>query len=167
MTLLAPAVFHRGDRIRLTADFWTNQTTLALPAQAGATAITVQNTAGYANTNPVILDPGRDTEETAEVSGSPSGGVITLAAALRYSHTVGSVVGELTNPTSAVIWTKDPTGTETSNATTQDSTGRYHVDVDLPDDPASEGVWHYRPQGTGAVIATDEQRFVCADSAFS
>lgn len=160
-------VFHRGDRVRLSATFWTNQTTLAVSAAAGALTITVRDATGYADTNPIVLAPGTAKEEFLTVSGTPTaGGVITLTSALRYSHSVGETVGELTNPTTAVIWTRTPAGTETSNAATQDSTGRYHFDLDIPDADASSGTWSFRPKGTGAVVATDEQSFVVAESSF-
>jgi hypothetical protein len=160
--------YHRGDRIRLWGTFWVNQTTLALSSAAGATTITVRDVTGYADTNPIVLAPGTSKEELAAVSGTPTAaGVVTLAAALRYGHSVGDVVGELQTPSTHAIRTRNPAGTEASNASTEASTGRVRFDLDIPDAAASSGTWAYRPIGSVGVLASDEQEFLVEASAFA
>lgn len=160
-------VFTRGTRVRLWGTFWVNQTTLALSAAAGALTITVQDATGYANADPVVLAPGTAKQELLTVSGTPTAaGVITLAAALRYAHSVGEVVGELTTPSAHKIRTRDPSGTETDRTTSVASVGRVYFDLDIPNTSAAEGTWHYDPAGTAGVLATDPRSFVVADSPF-
>jgi hypothetical protein len=69
-----------------------------------------------------------------------------------------TVGGVATDPTAVVLTVKEPDGTSTaytwpSPATlSKEATGRFYVDVtlDLP------GLWAYRLEGTGAVVATEE-----------
>lgn len=71
----------------------------------------------------------------------------------------------LSDPTVVVAKTRDPSGNVTTisgGSVTKDSTGVYHVDVTLDE----SGTWWYRFEGTGAVVAADEQAFVVAESRF-
>ena len=46
------------------------------------------------------------------------------------------------------------------------STGNYYVDLTIPGTASSAGQWTYRFEGTGAVIAADEDRFYVEPSPF-
>jgi uncharacterized protein YfaS (alpha-2-macroglobulin family) len=69
------------------------------------------------------------------------------------------------DPTAVSFKVKNPTGTTTTysgGSVIKDSTGKYHVDIDLNDD----GLWYYRVEGTGAAVGADEHVLVVAPSQF-
>lgn len=78
------------------------------------------------------------------------GQTIRLSAEFRNS------AGALANPTTVTVHYQKGNATPVTNAApTNDSTGKYHIDVDL-DEP---GEWKYDWVGTGAVAAVEEGRF--------
>lgn len=65
-----------------------------------------------------------------------------------------TVNGTATDPTTVTFTVKKPDGTTTINNTpSHDSTGNYHIDVDL--DMAE--TWYWRVAGTGTATAAGEQ----------
>ena len=77
---------------------------------------------------------------------------------------VFTVAGVATDPTTVTCTVRDPSGTETTPATTKDSVGNYHVDVDLT--AAKSGVWQYEFLGTGACQAAMTGEFFVEPSTF-
>lgn len=80
---------------------------------------------------------------------------------LTASFAVGGVA---TDPTSVTCTVIDPSGTETTPATTKDSTGNYHATVDLTG--AKSGVWTYKFVSTGACQAAMQAQFFVEPSVF-
>ncbi len=79
--------------------------------------------------------------------------------------------GTDTDPTAVTLKVKDPEGTVVtyswptgSPALTRETTGRFYIDLDLPDN-ALVGTWYYRLAGTGTVMAAEEGSFVVNPSA--
>lgn len=91
------------------------------------------------------------------LSNYQKGDLVRLSAAF----TVGTVA---TDPTTVTCTVRDPSGTETTPAPTKDSTGNYHVDVDLT--AAKSGVWVYGFTGSGACQAAMVGEFFVEPSAF-
>jgi len=66
-----------------------------------------------------------------------------------------------TDPTTVIVKVRTPRGLETKytyitdSAVVKDAVGKYHVDVDITE----SGYWYQRWQGTGAVVAAEEQSF--------
>lgn len=91
----------------------------------------------------------------------PVGSAVRVTAAY-------SAAGTATDPTVVTCQIKDPTGTITaytyggSGGPVRDSTGNYHYDVDTP----LAGVYAYRWEGTGTVIAAQEGVFYSGPSQF-
>ena len=87
---------------------------------------------------------------------------------VRVSNRFATPAGVDTDPTTVVCKYIDPslnvtTKTYGSDAeVVKDSTGRYHLDIDVDE----AGTWSYRWTGTGAVVAAGEQTFVVRESAF-
>lgn len=75
-----------------------------------------------------------------------------------------AVAGVATDPTTVTCTVIDPSGTETTPATTKDSTGNYHATVDLT--AAKSGVWQYRFVGSGACQAAMQAQFFVEPSVF-
>lgn len=72
------------------------------------------------------------------------------------------ITNTLTDPTVVTVRVKTPSGIVTTPAATQASAGIYHVDVTLDE----SGTWWYRFEGTGAVVAAEENAFNVRDSHF-
>lgn len=76
------------------------------------------------------------------------------------------LAGADTDPTTIVCKYQDPSGNETSvtypTTIVKESTGRYYLDLDIDE----AGTWHYRWNGTGAVVAAGEQSFIARDTQF-
>ena len=74
----------------------------------------------------------------------------------------------LADPTTITCKVEEPDGTETPYVyptdpeVIKDAVGKYHLDITVN----AEGTWTHRWEGTGAVVAAAEQRFVVRDSAF-
>lgn len=74
----------------------------------------------------------------------------------------------LTDPTTITFKVKNPAGSTTTYVYGTDAqlvkigTGRYRVDVTAN----AAGLWTYRFEGTGAVVAADEQTFTVNGGAF-
>lgn len=93
-----------------------------------------------------------------------------MAAANHYE--VGSLVevtatfrddaGALADPTAVVAEYKRPDGTIVVAAATHDSLGVYHIDVPLTE----SGNWAARFNGTGAIVAAAESKFIANATAF-
>ena len=71
--------------------------------------------------------------------------------------------GNLASPTAVNILVRTPAGAETSVAATLHATGVYYRDVTID----TAGTWHYRGNGTGALIASGEWQFKVRESAFT
>ena len=85
------------------------------------------------------------------------GDLVRLSAAF----TANSVA---TDPTTVTCTVRDPSGTETTPTPTKDSTGNYHVDVDLTS--AKSGVWTYEFLGSGTCQAAMTGEFFVEPSTF-
>jgi hypothetical protein len=84
---------------------------------------------------------------------------------IRLSSVFTDALGAFADPTVVIFKTKDPTGSITTISggnVIKDSTGKYHTDVT----PALQGDWFYYGNGTGAVIASDENTFIIKESEF-
>lgn len=81
---------------------------------------------------------------------------------VRLIGTFKDITGSVTDPTVVTVRVKNPLGTVTTPAATQESPGVYHVDVTLDE----SGTWWYRFEGTGAVVAAEETAFNVRDSHF-
>ena len=68
----------------------------------------------------------------------------------------------LASPTAVVCRVLSPSGVASTPATANPSTGVYTADVDADED----GYWAYRFEGTGAVVAAGEARFIVSPSLF-
>jgi uncharacterized protein YfaS (alpha-2-macroglobulin family) len=79
----------------------------------------------------------------------------------RFSAVFKNSAGTATDPTAVKFKYTKPSGTQTElvygvdGALVKDSTGNYHVDLDLTE----TGRWYYRWQGTGTVQDVDEGEF--------
>ena len=60
--------------------------------------------------------------------------------------------GANTDPTAVTAKHKDPSGNETTPATTNPNAGHYFFDLTIDE----AGTWWYRFEGTGAVVAAAE-----------
>jgi hypothetical protein len=69
--------------------------------------------------------------------------------------------GALADPTIVTSTLVDPNGTTTTPTTTRNSLGVFYIDVT----PTVYGIWTYRFNGTGAVVAQGEQQFFVQDEA--
>lgn len=129
----AQPIYNVGDTARLEILVRANTTSLAVASAAGATAITVYATDGYAAADTVVIEPSSTPEhapqETRVVSGSPAptANVITLTAALIFAHPAGAIVSELVAGTVAAT-VRLPDGTTSAGSVSNVSTGRYRVD---------------------------------------
>lgn len=80
---------------------------------------------------------------------------------VRISVVITNEDDEEANPTVTTFKFTDPSGNTTTytygtdDELARDSTGNFHVDI-TPDEP---GVWYYKWQGTGAVVAAEEGSF--------
>jgi hypothetical protein len=80
-------------------------------------------------------------------------------------RTIASV---LTDPTTIVFKYKDPSENTTTltfgvdAAVVKDAVGAYHVDWDIDE----SGTWHYRWEGTGALVGAVENWFLIRASEF-
>lgn len=90
------------------------------------------------------------------------GDLVTVSAEFR------SRAGVLTDPTTVVVKYQAPDTTETSKTygtdveVVKDSTGCYHLDIDV----TAAGTWYYRFNGSGAIQAAGEQSFFAKDTVF-
>ena len=78
-----------------------------------------------------------------------------------------SVSGVNSDPTAVVLKVKDPssniaTYTYALAEITKSATGIYYKDISIDE----SGEWYYRFEGTGAVEAADESRFIGDESEF-
>jgi hypothetical protein len=71
--------------------------------------------------------------------------------------TFANYLGTLTSPTASTFYVQPPTGTETAIVGTLSSTGIYYCNVNTTGYEA--GIYTYRLQGTGDLVAAEEERF--------
>lgn len=85
----------------------------------------------------------------------------TIGDLVRLTGTFADLSGNLTDPTTAVLTVKDPTGTVTSYPSlVHPSMGSYYYDLPV----SASGVYYYRYAGTGAVVAAGETQFQVSES---
>jgi hypothetical protein len=82
-----------------------------------------------------------------------TGDIVILDVTFQARDSGGVLVP--TDPTTVVCSVKAPNGTVTTPAPVKDTTGVYHVDVDV----TLSGTYHYRWEGTGAAQGAEEGRF--------
>ncbi len=86
--------------------------------------------------------------------------VYSIGQQVRFSAVFKNSSGVATDPTTVLFKYRAPAGTVTTltygsdGALVKDSTGNYHVDLAL----ASATEWWYRWEGSGALVAADEER---------
>lgn len=84
---------------------------------------------------------------------------------VRLSFTFRNLAGELADPTTVTVKVQDAAGAETSYSdAVHDSTGRYHKDITIT--TPGGGVWYYRAEGTGALVAAGETSFPVRQTVF-
>ena len=87
---------------------------------------------------------------------------------VRVSLAFEDTAGDPADPTTVRGRYRDPSGAVTTYVfgtdaeLVKDATGAYHFDVS----PAASGEWRYRGEGTGAVQAAAEGRFLVRTTAF-
>lgn len=148
-----------GTSVTLRVLFGANVTDLTAAVLAGATTVAVRDATGYANNDPIVVDPGTEREERHTVS-SVSGNTITLTTALAYAHPMRTKVMELADPTTVSLKVQDAAAVETTYSypatITKDGVGRYSKTLTID---GSGGGWTYSWIGTGDVIAAEETSF--------
>jgi hypothetical protein len=151
-----PNEYDVGETITLKALFLTGATVGSI--LAGATKLTVRDPSGLTTTpgSPIIvIGAGAVGGDLVTTVASISGQEITLAAAAAANATL-AVVGTPTAPASCSCKVIDPSGSESSLAVTNPSTGRYQAlfTADL------DGDHYYRFTGTGTATADGWRKFV-------
>lgn len=86
---------------------------------------------------------------------------------VRVTAAFTNAAGTATDPTTVVCKVRSPSGITTYTYGTdaelvKDSTGNYHLDINI----TADGQWWYRWEGTGAVQQAGEGSFTVARSAF-
>jgi hypothetical protein len=85
---------------------------------------------------------------------------------VRVTATFTNASAVVTDPTTVTVLAKPRYGSPTTYTypatVTKDSTGVYHVDLDV----TAEGIWDYRFVGTGTVVAAADGSFNVRDSQF-
>ena len=77
---------------------------------------------------------------------------------VRLSAAFTNLSDVATDPTTVVVKIKDPSGNVATStygvdaAVVKDSTGNYHIDLDIDE----SGIWHHRWTGTGTIVAAGE-----------
>lgn len=133
------------------------RTNLQVPSIVGATALTVQNTTGFANTNPIMVgEMGRETTEISAVSGSPTSTNLPVTA-LVFPHSGDETVYKLRY--NKVKFYKSTTGINGSyNLLTT-------IDIDVTnenlqtyyDDPAGLATHYYKISFYNSISDTETQ----------
>lgn len=86
---------------------------------------------------------------------------------VRMTATVVTSGGVAADPTEVTFKVQDPSGNEATylysmGLVTRTSAGVYYLEVTVDE----AGTWYYRANGTGAVIAADEEYFYVRESQF-
>jgi hypothetical protein len=77
----------------------------------------------------------------------------------RLQVTFRNFLRQLADPTTVTLRYEDPSGNVTvvpAGSITNDSTGVYHYDLNVDE----AGVWEYRFIGTGAIVASNPEKFL-------
>ena len=87
-----------------------------------------------------------------------------LGTGVRLTGIFTDVAGAVADPTAISLVVRDPSGNEATytfalGTITRTGVGVYYQDVTCDE----RGVWYYEWQGTGAVVATTEEAFYCAE----
>jgi hypothetical protein len=91
---------------------------------------------------------------------------VQQGSVVRCSVVFTNTAGVATDPTTTVFRLRNPAGTVTTPAVTDDTpAGAFYVDVSIPRAAASEGRWTWRWEGTGTIVAAAEGYFEVLDSA--
>ncbi|MGH9766104.1 MAG: hypothetical protein ACREAB_01615 [Blastocatellia bacterium] len=94
--------------------------------------------------------------------------VYDIGDVVRVSATFTNQVGAPVDPGGVTLKVKNPVGVKTSYvyvvdlALIRDSPGNYHLDLE----PAIQGVWTYRWEGTAPNKGAEEASFQISESAF-
>lgn len=153
---MAEPAWHVGDYPRL--EFWTgiNLTALAAPVAAGASAIRVYDTGGYADGDVVAIEAGLDRGEVRTIASggvNATAGTLTFTAALARPHPAAGEVMELAAPSTLVVTIIAPSGAVTTlglGDLTPVMAGHYRYEGKELDE---EGRWRVTQVATGAVKA--------------
>ena len=87
---------------------------------------------------------------------------------VRFTAVFKNIAEELTDPTTVTVKIKDPSGNSstyvygTDLEVVKDSTGTYHIDMDIDE----TGIWHYRWEGAGVIKTAEESSFTVRTSEF-
>jgi hypothetical protein len=87
--------------------------------------------------------------------------VYTIGQQVRLTATFKNSAGTATDPTGAVLKYRAPAGTVTTktygvDTIVKSSTGVYYFDLAL----STSGEWWYRWEGSGSIVAADEERIL-------
>jgi hypothetical protein len=91
---------------------------------------------------------------------------------VRLTGTFRNAAGELKDPTTVTVKVQDATGAQTiytfaAAEVVRDSEGVYHKDIEITKpSTGGGGVWYYRFEGTGAVVAAFESQFGVEQTVF-
>jgi len=89
-----------------------------------------------------------------------------IGQAVRCDVVFADTAGTATDPTTVTFIIRDPSGNETTytyppaGTIVKDGVGDYHADVTLDE----AGLWYYRWEGTGALVAASEHGFYARKS---
>jgi hypothetical protein len=81
---------------------------------------------------------------------------------VRLTGTFRDLDGDLIDPTDVEVHLRDPDGTVSHPSATSSTPGVWTADVDV----VKPGVWTYRFEGTGAVVAAEETMFAVDPTSF-
>lgn len=153
----APTVYDRGDDVILRFVWTTLETRGAI--QAGATALLVEDPAGYAQDDPILVEgAGPLGSDLVTTVAAIAGHTITLEAEADTS--VGRAeVGKLTNPTGPAGKVLKPNGTTATVVVAAVSVGIWEGTF-APDE---SGEHWYSGTGTGPAKARGERNFLVAE----
>lgn len=74
--------------------------------------------------------------------------------------------GDAADPSLVTLQIINPEGDLSSVSPSNPAVGSYTYELDVPKTALSAGVWTFRFEGTGTVVAADERRFEVASSEF-
>ena len=87
---------------------------------------------------------------------------------VRFSASFTDLIGNPADPTTVTVKIKDPAGRSTTYVylvdaeVVKDATGEYHIDIII----TQTGIWYQRWEGTGAIMAAEEDSITVRTSEF-
>jgi hypothetical protein len=152
-----------GNQIKVKAWFLTPHTIGR--CEEGSNLVTVADASGFLTGQSVLLaGAGPEGEHLATTISSIAGSVVTIAASAT-TRVKWTAFGKLTDPTTITFKVERPVGTiDTYTAPHAAITSPQAGIYVLTYDPASDGTYPYRVEGTGAAKGAAEGAFRIIDS---